>query len=473
MVRGEADALLYTSLEVTYLLTRPQYKDITFLTEYQDHEDDRLALSPSMPPQLLSILNKTLNDLDERDKSQIISDNISSMVAPSSLKDLLYEHRAAILLAVELVLFLAVFATYAAYLRRRSHRATQESERRLSALTANINGGVISLLADPSLHIAQANTGFWRLLGHSAPPQEDALVTWLPPEDADRLRAAMSNSTTALSLELRLRHRGQTWLPVLLRGAPAPGEDGPAPLFHCVVVDITEQKHMQDELEQEKNATASWWSNPRTLSLMWIRKNVSFSAPPTFSPNSGARPPPCSIPAAARAMPMWCTPTTSPPCWNCAAGSMRANTPPSASCAFPPWRAATSGAAFRSRASAGTARRLRLIGKIVDIDEEVRRRAELERRSQRDSLTDLLNKAAFREQVRSCMPARPEGNRTDALMFMDLDNFKVLNDTLGHVVGDVALVDVAEALKRTFRNVDILGRFGGDEFCIFLRGHHP
>lgn len=116
---------------------------------------------------------------------------------------------------------------------------------------------------------------------------------------------------------------------------------------------------------------------------------------------------------------------------------------------------------------------LRLIGKIVDIDEEVRRRAELERRSQRDSLTDLLNKAAFREQVRSCMPARPEGNRTDALMFMDLDNFKVLNDTLGHVVGDVALVDVAEALKRTFRNVDILGRFGGDEFCIFLRGASP
>lgn len=470
VVRGEADALLYTSLEVTYLLTRPQYKDITFLTEYQDHEDDRLALSPSMPPQLLSILNKTLNDLDERDKSQIISDNISSMVAPSSLKDLLYEHRAAILLAVELVLFLAVFATYAAYLRRRSHRATQESERRLSALTANINGGVISLLADPSLHIAQANTGFWRLLGHSAPPQEDALVTWLPPEDADRLRAAMSNSTTALSLELRLRHRGQTWLPVLLRGAPAPGEDGPAPLFHCVVVDITEQKHMQDELEQEKERYRILVEQSQDIIFDVDTEKRQFQCSPNFfakfgreaTPlfNSGGRPRNAHV----------VHPDDKP-----ALLELRRRIYAGEHTAFSVMRIPTvEGRYIWCRIQVTRISRdgapLRLIGKIVDIDEEVRRRAELERRSQRDSLTDLLNKAAFREQVRSCMPARPEGNRTDALMFMDLDNFKVLNDTLGHVVGDVALVDVAEALKRTFRNVDILGRFGGDEFCIFLRG---
>ena len=466
VVRGEADALLYTSLEVTYLLTRPQYKDITFLTEYQDHEDDRLALSPSMPPQLLSILNKTLNDLDERDKSQIISDNISSMVAPSSLKDLLYEHRAAILLAVELVLFLAVFATYAAYLRRRSHRATQESERRLSALTANINGGVISLLADPSLHIAQANTGFWRLLGHSAPPQEDALVTWLPPEDADRLRAAMSNSTTALSLELRLRHRGQTWLPVLLRRAGA-GEDGPAPLFHCVVVDITEQKHMQDELEQEKERYRILVEQSQDIIFDVDTEKRQFQCSPNFfakfgreaTPlfNSGGRPRNAHV----------VHPDDKP-----ALLELRRRIYAGEHTAFSVMRIPTvEGRYIWCRIQVTRISRdgapLRLIGKIVDIDEEVRRRAELERRSQRDSLTDLLNKAAFREQVRSCMPARPEGNRTDALMFMDLDNFKVLNDTLGHVVGDVALVDVAEALKRTFRNVDILAASAATNFVSF------
>ena len=113
---------------------------------------------------------------------------------------------------------------------------------------------------------------------------------------------------------------------------------------------------------------------------------------------------------------------------------------------------------------------LRLVGKIVDIDEEVRRRAELERRTQRDSLTDLLNKTAFREKICAAMPVRPQHGKTDALLFLDLDNFKLFNDTFGHVKGDAALLAASEALKRVFRNADAVGRFGGDEFCVFVRG---
>ena len=113
---------------------------------------------------------------------------------------------------------------------------------------------------------------------------------------------------------------------------------------------------------------------------------------------------------------------------------------------------------------------LRLVGKIVDIDEEVRRRAELERRTQRDSLTDLLNKTAFREKICAAMPVKPQQDRTDALLFLDLDNFKLINDTFGHVKGDAALLAASDALKRIFRNADAVGRFGGDEFCVFVRG---
>ncbi|ATD82465.1 MULTISPECIES: sensor domain-containing diguanylate cyclase [Desulfovibrio] len=113
---------------------------------------------------------------------------------------------------------------------------------------------------------------------------------------------------------------------------------------------------------------------------------------------------------------------------------------------------------------------LHIVGKIVDIDEEVRRRAELERLSQRDSLTDLYNKVAFREKVMQNMPVRPKGDKTHALLFLDLDNFKELNDSLGHMAGDVALIDAADALRRIFRNVDAVGRFGGDEFCVFAMG---
>ena len=67
------------------------------------------------------------------------------------------------------------------------------------------------------------------------------------------------------------------------------------------------------------------------------------------------------------------------------------------------------------------------------------------------------------------MPSRPEHDKADALLFLDLDNFKLLNDTFGHVRGDAALAEAAEILKRVFRNADAVGRFGGDEFCIFAK----
>ena len=54
-------------------------------------------------------------------------------------------------------------------------------------------------------------------------------------------------------------------------------------------------------------------------------------------------------------------------------------------------------------------------------------------------------------------------------MILDIDNFKVLNDTLGHQIGDQALQDVAEILLRHFRSYDIVGRLGGDEFIVFLK----
>ena len=76
----------------------------------------------------------------------------------------------------------------------------------------------------------------------------------------------------------------------------------------------------------------------------------------------------------------------------------------------------------------------------------------------------------FQERVVQNLPCIPQGNNTHALLFLDLDNFKALNDSLGHIVGDAALAETADALKRIFRNVDAIGRFGGDEFCVFAMG---
>ncbi|WP_187829986.1 diguanylate cyclase domain-containing protein [Siccirubricoccus phaeus] len=90
---------------------------------------------------------------------------------------------------------------------------------------------------------------------------------------------------------------------------------------------------------------------------------------------------------------------------------------------------------------------------------------ELELQARTDALTGLLNRRAFMDDLRRRLD-RP-GER-GALLFIDLDNFKPINDTLGHEAGDAALVAVAAVLREMARPVDLAARLGGDEFALWL-----
>ena len=85
-----------------------------------------------------------------------------------------------------------------------------------------------------------------------------------------------------------------------------------------------------------------------------------------------------------------------------------------------------------------------------------------------DHLTDLHNQAAFYEHLsRALARARRRGSKV-AVMFVDLDDFKLVNDSLGHQEGNVVLCAVAERLKVSLREADVAARFGGDEFIVLL-----
>lgn len=84
--------------------------------------------------------------------------------------------------------------------------------------------------------------------------------------------------------------------------------------------------------------------------------------------------------------------------------------------------------------------------------------------SQSDSLTGLLNAAGFRDHVQHALRTCDFG----ALVYADLNGFKVVNDTLGHLAGDELMKDIGHALHVTVRKGDIAGRVGGDEFAVFL-----
>ena len=84
-----------------------------------------------------------------------------------------------------------------------------------------------------------------------------------------------------------------------------------------------------------------------------------------------------------------------------------------------------------------------------------------------DPLTKLLNRAAFVEKVQNSVQAASFGG-SSALLYVDLDNFKLINDSLGHAAGDSVLAEVATLLQESMRDRDVPGRFGGDEFGVLL-----
>ena len=93
---------------------------------------------------------------------------------------------------------------------------------------------------------------------------------------------------------------------------------------------------------------------------------------------------------------------------------------------------------------------------------------DLERQAITDPLTGLLNRVGFSEQLERRLADRDDGPPPFALLFLDLDDFKVVNDTLGHLVGDRLLAAVTDRLRRVLPDDAVLGRFGGDEFIVLL-----
>lgn len=109
----------------------------------------------------------------------------------------------------------------------------------------------------------------------------------------------------------------------------------------------------------------------------------------------------------------------------------------------------------------------RAIGLLRNIDSQKKEQEALLKRAQTDSMTGLLNKATTEAFVREHLKEIQSG-ANDVIMIVDIDDFKNINDTYGHLVGDEVISDIAHALMRFTFNDGFVGRIGGDEFLIYL-----
>ncbi len=107
---------------------------------------------------------------------------------------------------------------------------------------------------------------------------------------------------------------------------------------------------------------------------------------------------------------------------------------------------------------------------VKDINDKKGKEIELKKQADMDFLTEVYNRATTERLVSQVVSQKViDGKGVHAFLICDLDNFKTVNDTLGHQIGDKVLVDAAHILKKHFRQTDIIGRLGGDEFIVLIQ----
>lgn len=110
---------------------------------------------------------------------------------------------------------------------------------------------------------------------------------------------------------------------------------------------------------------------------------------------------------------------------------------------------------------------IRVIGLLRNIHAQKVEQQKLLQKAETDLMTGLLNKATTESKIQSFL-RNLDGNTYNVLMLVDIDDFKKINDTYGHLKGDEVICDIAEALKEYCGEYGIAGRLGGDEFCVYL-----
>jgi diguanylate cyclase (GGDEF)-like protein/PAS domain S-box-containing protein len=125
---------------------------------------------------------------------------------------------------------------------------------------------------------------------------------------------------------------------------------------------------------------------------------------------------------------------------------------------------------LRGKASSDSSgQSIRMAGSLTDITEQKKNEADINYLAYYDSLTGLANRSALNNYVQTALNTCLLDSCVGAMLFIDVDNFKVINDTLGHSCGDQLLIQIAQLLKNEFGKSHFVARMGGDEFIVFFQ----
>lgn len=342
----------------------------------------------------------------------------------------------------------------------------------LQMIVNNVPGGVINCLFDEKLTLLYASDGFLNMVGYTRQQlqieKENSLKALIPEEEfsplMEEVERQMAVSDTK-EIQYNLRRRDGQLISILDKGQLVCSEDG-AQSFCCVLVDITERVCMQRELELTlaRDQLLIEQSNDIIFECSGEDHKLFFS--PAWEKMFG---PPPDIEALKAVGTNKEKERIHPEDITTLGGfiaGLEHNPEPVKV------RIRTVGGDYRwclirvvgQRDAAGNV--IKYIGMIRDVDRETRRTEALIMKAERDALTGLYNRETAKQLMEERLAIRD--GQSHALLMLDLDDFKKLNDTKGHLYGDNFLINFSRYLKSLLPECNIIARYGGDEFFLLL-----
>jgi len=352
--------------------------------------------------------------------------------------------------------------------------ALRQNNLEMEALTSNLPGGVLRCSLDDGYPLEYVSDGFLKMTGYSRRELverfDNHLLGLVRQEDRNILEQQLHSQLDVrkvvdAEVQFQCRNGGSLW--GLLRGRVIEGRNGERSIF-CVILDVTDAKHAQDELRQSEERYRIILEQSDDIICEWDLRSDRFTCSSHWMKMFGY-------------MPRLENPSK---VWRDTDKVHPEDMPRFLRWLEETYRGQLSGEdEFRLRDMEGNFRwvrfqvtilrdmegnPIRALGAIKDIDREKTQLQELLDQARTDSLTGLFNKGTTAALVTKAIEeAGPNGQ--GALLMIDIDNFKGVNDRMGHLYGDEMLTKIAQAIVRNFRSSDIVGRVGGDEFLAYLR----
>lgn len=377
----------------------------------------------------------------------------------------------AVYFACTIILIFAAVALYALRARSKSQKKLEIALQELMTLYNALPGGVFRCRNDACWTVLFANDGFFRFLGYTrsefSKRFDNQMAGVIYPNDlqnvAQAMREQLKKGTTVIYENRLVCADGSIkwiWINAELTEDGAGGES-----LYCTFVDITSQKMAQEQVRLSQERYEIIMNQTQDIVFEWNIRTRTIYHSKNFKLKFGYEPVDGNFPQSA-----------------VDEGYVHAQ---DIGIFLDTYHSAEQGekytvGEFRIKNSKNEfiwcrtaittilgedGLPFRVVGIISDIQEQKRMIESIEEYAKRDSLTGLYNKGATEMLIREYLENSKE---PAALMMLDVDDFKTINDTYGHPFGDYVLAQTGKILTQLFRGSDITGRIGGDEFMVFM-----